>query len=338
MGTVSGVLLAIGVTIPAFALGRLVPLVGGPVFALAIGVVAGLVPRPARFEPGLRFSSKKLLQAAVMLLGFGMDFREALKIGSESLVVMAATVSAAFISAVAVSRLLAIRGKAPSLIAIGTAICGASAIAAAAPAMDADDDETAYAISTIFVFNIAAVLIFPPVGRLLGMSDSGFGVWAGTAVNDTSSVVAAGLAFSDSALATATVVKLTRTLLIIPIVLFLSARTARARASASQGAIAGGSAAAEAGSAAKRSAFPWFVLGFVAASIAGSLGFMPSPITAALAEGGKALILVAMAAIGLGMKPRAFVANGWRPLALGLSCWVAVALSSLAAQAALGRW
>jgi uncharacterized membrane protein YadS len=139
------------------------------------------------------------------------------------------------------------------------------------------------------VFNIAVVLIFPAVGRLLGMSDSGFGVWAGTAVNDTSSVVAAGLAFSQAALDTATVVKLTRTLLIVPIVLVLVARTAKELARAAR------ADAAVRAVASVRSTFPWFVLWFIAAA-------------------------------------------GWRPLALGLSCWAAVALNSLAAQAALGRW
>lgn len=344
MQIISGLILAFAVAVPAFFAGRAMPLIGGPVFALAIGVLVGLVPRHAGFEYGLKFSSKKVLQLAVVLLGFGMNFLTALRIGSGSLVVMAVTVSVAFGTAWLVSRLLHIGGKAPSLIAIGTAICGASAIAAAAPAMEADDDETAYAISTIFVFNIAAVLIFPAAGRLLGMSDSGFGVWAGTAVNDTSSVVAAGLAFSQAALDTATVVKLTRTLLIVPIVLVLVARTARAHARATNDAgtvPAGGSGKAD--STAKiavsvRSTFPWFVLWFIAASIIASTGFVPVPMTKFLGSAGKLLIIVAMAAIGLVTKPRAFVAAGWRPLALGLSCWAAVALSSLAAQAALGRW
>lgn len=339
-----GIALAIAVAIPAYLAGAAVPLIGGPVFALAIGVLVGLVPRRAGFDQGLKFASKKVLQLAVMLLGFGMNFMTALRIGSGSLVVMAVTVSAAFGTAWLVSRLLHIGGKVSSLIAIGTAICGASAIAAAAPAMEADDDETAYAISTIFVFNIAAVLIFPVAGRLLGLSDSGFGVWAGTAVNDTSSVVAAGLAFSQAALDTATVVKLTRTLLIVPIVLVLVARTAKehARAVHDDGTIvAGGSikiATTAKAASSVRSTFPWFVLWFIAASIIASTGFVPVSVTKFLGAAGKLFIVVAMAAIGLGTRPKAFVAAGWRPLVLGLSCWAAVALSSLAAQAALGRW
>ena len=339
-----GLALAIAVAAPAYFAGRAVPLIGGPVFALALGVLVGLVPRRAGFDRGLKFASRKVLQLAVVLLGFGMNFMTALRIGGGSLIVMAVTVSAAFGTAWLVSRLLQIGGKAPSLIAIGTAICGASAIAAAAPAMEADDDETAYAISTIFVFNIAAALIFPAAGRLLGMSDSGFGVWAGTAVNDTSSVVAAGLAFSQAALDTATVVKLTRTLLIVPVVLVLAARTAKehARAAHDDGTIVPGRSVGIAttarAAASMRSTFPWFVLWFIAASIISSTGFVPASATKFLGAAGKLFIVVAMAAIGLGTKPKAFVAAGWRPLALGLSCWAAVALSSLAAQAALGRW
>ncbi len=344
MQIIPGLILAIMVAVPAYFAGRAVPIIGGPVFALALRVLVGLVPRRAGFDRGLKFSSKKVLQLAVMLLGFGMNFLTALRIGGESLVVMAVTVSAAFGTAWLVSRLLHIGGKVPSLIAIGTAICGASAIAAAAPAMEADDDETAYAISTIFVFNIVAVMIFPAAGRLLGMSDSGFGVWAGTAVNDTSSVVAAGLAFSQAALDTATVVKLTRTLLIVPIVLMLVARTAKERARAAHDAgtaPAGNFGRADAtakAAASVRPTFPWFVLWFIAASIIASTGLVPVPVTKFLGSAGKLFIVVAMAAIGLGTKPKAFVAAGWRPLALGLSCWAAVALSSLAAQAVLGRW
>ena len=144
-----------------------------------LGILVGLAPRPARFDPGQKTASKKVLQAAVVLLGFGMDFGQALRIGSSSIVVMLTTLCASFAIAFLASRALRVRGKAVGLIAIGTAICGASAIAAAAPAMDADDDETAYAISTIFAFNVAAVLIFPYLGRLLGLSPEGFGVWAG---------------------------------------------------------------------------------------------------------------------------------------------------------------
>ncbi|MBU0927594.1 MAG: putative sulfate exporter family transporter [Spirochaetes bacterium] len=350
MRSLPGLVLAALVAVPAYFAGRAAPTIGGPVFAIALGALVGLVPRSAAFGPGLRLASKKGLQAAVAMLGFGMNFVEALRIGGGSLAVMAATVSAAFLCALAVSRVLRVRGKAPALIAIGTAICGASAIAAAAPAMEADDEDTAYAIATIFVFNIAAVIVFPAAGRLLGMSDYGFGVWAGTAVNDTSSVVAAGLAFSRAALETATVVKLTRTLLIIPIVLILVARTARLRAagsasagSVSQGSASGGSAdsggaGASGATGAVRSAFPWFVLWFVAASASSSLGLVPAPVATGLAGGGRALILVAMAGIGLGVKPSAFAAAGWRPLVLGLACWVSVAVSSLLAQAALERW
>lgn len=321
-----GLALAAVIALVARFLGGLLPLVGGPVFALVIGALAGSLGRRPACLPGRRLASKGLLQLAVALLGFGLDFGYALRVGGSSLVVMAVTVASSFLAAFLVSRALRIGGKSVSLIAIGTAICGASAIVAASPAMEASEEETAYAISTIFAFNIAAVLVFPPLGRALGLSDAGFGVWAGTAVNDTSSVVAAGLAYSQAALETATVVKLTRTLLIVPVVFVLSARTARA-------------AGREGRAAGRRgSAFPWFVLGFVAASAAGSLGVLPANVARVLAETGKALILVAMAAIGMGVEPRSVAAAGWKPLVLGLACWFAVSASSLGVQAALGRW
>lgn len=335
MAPVPGLALAGALATVAYVAGKAAPIIGGPVFALAFGILVGLAPRPACFDSGQRLASKKTLQVAVALLGFGMDFGRALSVGSSSIVVMLSTLLASFATAFLVSRALRVRGKTVGLIAIGTAICGASAIAAAAPAMDADDDETAYAISTIFAFNVAAVLIFPYLGRFLGLSPEGFGVWAGTAVNDTSSVVAVGMAFGPEALEVATVVKLTRTLFIVPIVLALSARTARlARRSSS----AATGPRAESALGRSASAFPWFVIGFVVASALGTSGIVPADAASALASIGKALVLVAMAGVGLGVKPAMFRAAGWRPLALGLACWAAVAASSLAAQAALGRW
>jgi len=318
-----GLLLVSALAILAGQAGRLVPVMGGPVFALLLGFGVGLLPRPLAIARGQSVAARQGLQLAVVLLGFGMDFERVLRTGASSLAVMAATLAASFLMALVASRLLRVRGKSVALIAVGTAICGASAIAAAAPVLEADEDETAYAIATILAFNVAAVLLFPHLGRLLGLSPEGFGVWAGTAVNDTSSVVAVGLAFGPEALEVATVVKLTRSLLIVPVVLALSAWTSRR--------------AGRTGSA-KAKAFPRFVIGFVLASILGTTGLVPAAAAQVLARAGKALILVAMAAVGLGVRPALFKAAGWRPLALGLACWAAVAVSSLAVQAALGRW
>jgi uncharacterized integral membrane protein (TIGR00698 family) len=214
---------------------------------------------------------------------------------------------------------------------VGTAICGGSAIAAAAPAIRAGDEDVAQSISTIFLFNVAAVFAFPALGRALGLSDHGFGVWAGTAVNDSSSVVAAasvwsGVSGNDDALALATIVKLTRTLMIVPITLALSLYTARKDRQA--GDAAGGFSFAK--------AFPWFVLGFLAAALAASILPIPAALSSGAATVGKFMIVMAMAAIGLSTDFRKMAKGGWKPPFLGFCCWVAVASVSLLAQALTG--
>ena len=185
-------------------------LIGGPVFAILLGMILAFVKRPAWFQAGITFSGKKILQYSIIFLGFGMDIMTVLKTGGQSLAVMLCTIAASLLTAFLVGRALKVDGNTSILIGVGTSICGGSAIAATAPVIDADDKEVAYSISTIFLFNILAVFIFPALGRVFGMSDTGFGVWAGTAINDTSSVVAAGFSFSDAAGEMATIVKLTR--------------------------------------------------------------------------------------------------------------------------------
>ena len=210
---------------------------------------------------------------------------------------------------------------------VGTSICGGSAIAATAPVIDADDREVAYSISTIFLFNILAVFLFPAMGRAFGMTDQGFGMWAGTAINDTSSVVAAGYAFSDAAGDFATIVKLTRTLMIIPITLVLAFwRTTRVKR-------AGG---AEENSFSLKRIFPWFVIGFLVAAVLNSTGIFPTALMGALNWLGKFGIMVAMAGIGLNTNVKSLFKNGLRPISLGLCCWIAVAAVSLVVQRLLG--
>ena len=323
-----GIALALAIAIPSWFLGKAVPIIGGAVFAILLGLVVGLFFRPEGCVPGIRFTGKKILQYSIILLGFEMHIGTILEVGSRSLVVMAFTVTAAFAVAALLCRVLRVRGRQAVLIGVGTCICGGSAIAATAPVIGADDDEIAGSISTIFLFNVIAVFVFPAIGRLLGMSDEGFGLWAGTAVNDTSSVVAAAAAWSEVAgnnvaLSLATIVKLTRTLLIIPITLFLAFRVARAN-----------------GSRGVRfdfvRVFPWFVLGFVSAALVNSFVPLPPALPAFLARCGKFMIVAAMAAIGLSTDARALLSGGRRPIVLGLACWIAVALVSLAAQGLTG--
>lgn len=322
---IPGVLYALVLAIAAWFAGKLVPVIGGAVFAILFGLVVGQIFRPARSAAGLKFTSKKILQYAIILLGFEMQIRNVLAVGSRSLLIMLFTLTAAFVTAFAMYRLLRVPGKQAVLIGVGTCICGGSAIAATAPVIDADDRDVAQSISTIFLFNVVAVFAFPLLGRLLRLSDAGFGLWAGTAINDTSSVVAAASAWSDAAgnntaLSLATIVKLTRTLLIIPVTIVLAIYTARSKR------------ASGAGSFSIVRIFPWFVIGFVVAAIVNSFAPLPPAVPRSLAAGGKFMIVMAMAAIGLSTDIRSLVASGWRPIALGAACWFAVAVASLAVQ------
>lgn len=321
---IPGLLLCLAIALPAWLLGKAFPVIGGPVFGILIGIIIATWKRPSYFSEGIKFTSKKLLQTAIILLGFEMNLFNVLKVGSQSLLVMVFTLAAAFLTAWLVGRALKLKGNIPTLIGVGTAICGGSAIAATAPVIKADDKEIAYSISTIFLFNVAAVFIFPFIGHLIGMNDTGFGIWAGTAINDTSSVVAAGYSYSDAAGSLATIVKLTRTLMIIPVTLVLALYTSR-KVSQDVGF-----------SVAK--IFPWFVLGFLAASVISTVNILPVGAEKLLAQTGKFLIVMAMSAIGLNTNIKQLISNGIRPILLGLSCWAAVALTSLAVQHFLHLW
>lgn len=311
----------------AWAMANYIPtvgkLIGGPVFAILLGMILAFWKRPSAMDAGITFCSKKILQYSIIFIGFGMNIRTVLATGGQSLAVMLCTIAASLLTAFLMGRVLKVPSNTATLIGVGTSICGGSAIAATAPVIEADDREVAYSISTIFLFNILAVFIFPALGRVFHMTDTGFGIWAGTAINDTSSVVAAGFAFSDAAGELATIVKLTRTLMIIPITLALTLyRTWKRKQQ--------GTAAASNYSIVK--IFPWFVLGFLLTAILNSTGWIPSAASSWLNELGKFGIMVAMAGIGLNTNLKSLVKNGVRPIALGLCCWFVVAVVSLVVQ------
>jgi uncharacterized integral membrane protein (TIGR00698 family) len=314
-----GVLLTIALAVPAWLLGKFVPIVGAPIFAILIGMLLSFINRPYYLDQGIRFSGKKVLQYSIVFLGFSLDLSVVARVGAQSLAVMLFTLSAAFITAYLVGKALGLETNTKILIGVGTSICGGSAIAATAPVIEADEKEVAFAISTIFLFNIIAVFLFPALGHLMRMSDDQFGLWAGTAINDTSSVVAAAFSYSDAAGRYATVVKLTRTLMIIPITLVLAFTHKR-------------SSGKQSGNIHFARIFPWFVLGFLAASLVRTVGILPAAASAFLNDVGKFGICVAMVAIGLNTKPRELIRNGMRPIVLGLACWAAVAVISLAVQ------
>ncbi|MCA9529045.1 MAG: putative sulfate exporter family transporter [Myxococcales bacterium] len=326
-----GVSLAVGIAAVAMVLGRFAPVIGAPVFGIALGIaVRHFLAPDERFSPGIHFGGATVLQWSIITLGFGLSLTEVVKTGLESLSVTVVTVSAAFVSAWLLGRWLGVPDKLKILIGVGTAICGGSAIAAVTPVIRPDDEDTVFAISTIFLFNVVAVLLFPLLGHLLQMSDLGFGLWAGTAINDTSSVVAAGYTYSQAAGDYATIVKLTRATLIIPVCLTLAVGAAMAQKRAARSA-----GAAHRVDLAK--IFPWFILWFLVASGVRTAGLIPVAIQPALHLLAEALIVVALTSIGLSSNLRSMRTTGARPIVLGLGVWVAVTVSSLGVQWVMGQ-
>lgn len=333
-----GLLLCLALAVPCWLLGKAFPIVGGPVFAILAGMIVTLFYRnKAGTQAGIVYTSKKILQYAVILLGFGLNLSEIAKVGATSLPIIISTISTSLIVSFAPYKLLNMPANISTLIGVGSSICGGSAIAATAPVIGADDEEIAQSISVIFLFNILAALIFPTLGGALGLSNEGFGLFAGTAVNDTSSVTAAASAWDGmhpgaNTLDQATIVKLTRTLAIIPITLVLAIwRTAKVKR-------AGG--AQENGFSLKK-VFPFFIIFFVLASVittaATSAGVTASAFQP-FKELSKFFIIMAMGAIGLNTDLVKLVRTGGKPIFMGLCCWLAITAVSLGMQHVLGIW
>lgn len=321
-----GIILAAGLGSVAMVLGGWLPTVGGPVFAILLGIlIRNTIGMNPVFQPGLAFASRKVLQWSIIALGFGLSITQVVQTGMESLWVTLVTMAAAFITAGVLGRILRVKDKLLTLIGVGTAICGGSAIAAVAPVIKPSDHETAYAISVIFLFNVAAVLVFPFFGHLMHMSDIGFGLWAGTAINDTSSVVAAAYSYSTEAGDYATVVKLTRATFIIPIALFyVFIEVKKQRDAGSNFSV--------------KRLIPWFIVWFLVASAISSTGVLPAEVLNALQFLSKFMMVLALSAIGLSSNMRAMVKTGWQPVVLGFGVWMAVTFTSLGVQLYSGAW
>ena len=338
-GKCKGLLVCLAIAIPAWILGKIFPIIGSAVIAIIAGMVIALFWQPGKtFKLGITFTSKKILQYAVILLGFGLNLNVIFSTGKQSLPIIICTISTSLIIAFALHKAMHIDSNISTLIGVGS-ICGGSAIAATAPIIDADDDEVAQAISVIFFFNVLAALLFPMFGHFLGFdttSGEAFGIFAGTAVNDTSSVTATASTWDSmwnlgtQTLDKAVTVKLTRTLAIIPITLVLALFRAKQSGSNSN----------EGGFSFKK-AFPMFILWFIVASlittIAISLG-VPSSVFAPLKELSKFFITLAMAAIGLGCNVVKLIKNGGKPILLGGCCWIGITAVSLLLQHVLSIW
>jgi uncharacterized integral membrane protein (TIGR00698 family) len=320
-------------------------LVGVPVISILIGMIISLISPKFTQTPilvgGIKFTSKKILQWAVIILGFSLNLNTIAVVGAKSLPVIICTVSASLIVAFIMMKILKVNSKTACLIGVGSSICGGSAIAATAPVIEAEDSDVARSVSVIFFFNILAALIFPVFGYSIGLGTEGFAVFAGTAVNDTSSVTAAAstaesIYNTSGILSAAVTVKLTRTLAIIPITLCLAFyRTRKAKKSNTDN-----------GQFSFKKIFPWFILYFIGASIITTLvGLIPESaftvfynnnfieITKWLA---KFFIAMAMAGIGLNNNIVDLIKNGGKPILLGLCCWVSITAVSLLVQSVTG--
>jgi uncharacterized integral membrane protein (TIGR00698 family) len=322
--TTPGLAVAVLVAVLATGAGNLFPLVGGPVFGIVLGVLASAVLpacRDERLALGYALAGRTVLQLSIVVLGAGLSLRQVVDVGLGSLPVMLGTLAVALGGAWLLGRLLGVRGDTQTLIGVGTGICGASAIAATSAVIKPRQADVAYAVGTIFTFNIAAVLLFPPIGHLLGMSPHAFGLWAGTAINDTSSVVAASFSYGSDAGTYGVVVKLTRTLTLIPVVIGLAILAARKNREVSLP---------------WRKIVPVFLLGFLFTATLAAVGIIPAGWHGPLSHIGAFLITTALAGIGLSLRLADMRKAGHRPLLLGALLWLAVAGSSLGLQALTG--
>jgi len=332
-----GFILALAIAAVAKVVEGLLPvhLIGASVIALFVGMfLHGVVKKNAMFAPGLKFTSKKVLKFAIVLLGASLSINTVLEVGRMSLCVMAFTLLTCFGGGYFIGKALGLNWKLSNLISAGTGICGGSAIAAIAPTIDADDNDVAYAMSATFLFDMAMIVLFPIMGRALGMTDQAFGIWAGTAVNDTSSVVATGYAFSEAAGDFATMVKLTRTLAIIPTVItfaLIQLNLKRKEAMALQ----------QDGSQLKaefsiKRIFPWFILGFLAMSIVASVFPIPAQVVSSTKTASKFLMVCALAAIGLNTSFASMKKAGIRPMIHGFIISALVVIVALLVEMGMG--
>lgn len=335
----AGLLMCLVIAIPSWLLGKQFPIIGGAVIAILAGmVVTLLIKDKTKLEGGIKFTSRKILQWAVILLGFGMNLSVIVETGKQSLPIIICTITTSLVISYVLHKVMHIPSKISTLVGVGSSICGGSAIAATAPVIDADDEEVAQAISVIFFFNVLAAVLFPAFGHAIGfstVSGEAFGVFAGTAVNDTSSVTAAASTWDSmwnlgsATLDKAVTVKLTRTLAIIPITLVLAfLRTKKEKNT-------------EGNKVSFRQIFPFFILYFIAAAVITTVAVscgVPVTFFNPVKSLSKFFIVLAMAAIGLNTNIIKLVKTGGKPIIMGACCWTGITAVSLLLQQVLGIW
>lgn len=327
-----GVFIALVIAAAAKFIESLIPsgYISASVIALFIGMILNTISKPAeKYRAGIRFTSKKLLKFAIILLGMTLNIQVVASVGKDTLFVMLFTLLTCFGLGYFVGRLLKLNWKTSNLISAGTGICGGSAIASIAPVIDAEDRDIAFAMSATFLFDMFMIILFPIMGHAMGMTDQAYGIWAGTAVNDTSSVVAAGYAFSEAGGDVATMVKLTRTLAIIPTVIvfsFIGVAQKRKEAKANN------QTSNEKVKINLLRLIPWFIVIFVAVAVLNSLVSIPAAIQSAAKQTSKFLMVAALAAIGLNTDLRDMKKAGPAPMLHGFIISVLVIVAAFFAE------
>ena len=322
---ISGVALCFLIAALSIIAENLIPggLLGASIIALFTGTIINSFFHPDWIKPALKFTSKKILKLAIILLGASLSVNTIMSVGKMTFSVMIFTFAMCFGGGYFVRKIFGLNWKLGNLISAGTGICGGSAIAAIAPGIDADDKDVAFAMSSTFLFDMVMIALYPLMGKALGMSDIAYGIWAGTSVNDTASVVASGYAFSQIAGDFATMVKLTRTIAIIPTVLvfaYIGTRIKQKELKASSGG--------------KKvniiKIIPWFIGAFLVMAAINSVGLIPAAASAAIKSASKFLMVSALAAIGLGTSITDFKKAGLRPMFYGITIDTLVTLTALA--------
>ena len=302
---------------------------GASIVALFMGTIINSFFHPAWIKPALKFTSKRILKAAIILLGASLSVGTILSVGKMTFFVMLFTFAMCFGGGYFIRKLFGLNWKLSNLISAGTGICGGSAVAAIAPVIDADDKDIAFAMSSTFLFDMVMIALYPLMGKALGMSDIAYGIWAGTSVNDTASVVASGYAFSEAAGDFATMVKLTRTIAIIPTVLVFAYIGTRIKQKELK----------ESGNGQKVNLVkivPWFIGGFLLLAVLNSVGFIPAPVSGLMKRASKFLMVTALAAIGLNTSITDFKKAGLAPMFYGVTIDTLVTLTALAVIWSMG--